>query len=109
MKNGFFKCLKKSYLLLLDNLGFTFALALVNFLNLLITLFTFGLCPGLTGIIITNMNALRLRMYKYDWLEVNPGLSMQERKDVPWDELLAKDKKTLGPRPLKSFIFPWKE
>ena len=63
----------------------------------------------MTGIMITNMNAFRLRMYKYDWLEVNPDLTMEERKDVPWDALIAKDKKTLGPRPLKSFIFPWKE
>lgn len=109
MKNGFFKCLKKCYLLLLDNMGFTFSVAMVNFLNVLLTVVTFGLFPGMTGIMITNMNAFRLRMYKYDWLEVNPDLTMEERKDVPWDALIAKDKKTLGPRPLKSFIFPWKE
>lgn len=109
MKNGFFKCLKKSYLLLLDNMGFSFALAFLNLLNALLTVVTFGLYPGMTGVMITNMNALRMRMYKYDWLEVNPDLSLEERKDVPWDDLLAKDRKILGPRPLKSFIFPWKE
>lgn len=109
MKNGFFKSIKKSYLLFLDNMGFSFVLAFLNFLNMLLTLVTFGLYPGMTGVIITNMNAFRMRMYKYDWLEVNPGLSIEERKNVPWDDLLVKDKKTLGPRPLKSFIFPWKE
>lgn len=109
MNNGFKKCLKKSYIIFLDNIGFTFALSFVNLLNLLLTVFTFGLYPGMTGIVITNTNALRLLLYKYDWIEVNPGLSAKERKNVPWNDLLAKDRKLLGPRTLKGFIFPWKE
>lgn len=109
MKNGYLKCLKKCYILFFDNLGFTFGLAGLNFLNILLTAFTFGLYPGMTGIIFTNVNALRMRLYKYDWLEVNPDLTMEERKNVPWDDLIAKDVKTLGKRTLKGFIFPWKE
>ena len=52
---------------------------------------------------------IRLLLYKYDWIEVNPGLSAKERKNVPWNDLLAKDRKLLGPRTLKGFFFPWKE
>lgn len=109
MKNSFGKCLKKSLIIFFDNPLFTIGVAFVNFLNLILTVVTFGLMPSWSGILITNTNALRLRLYKYDWLEVNPDLSPKEMKDVPWDELLAKDKKILGPRKIKSFIMPWKE
>lgn len=108
MKNGFAKCIRKSLILFFDNPLFTIGLAFVNLLNLILTVVTFGLMPSITGIVITNTNALRLRLYKYDWLEVNPDLTPKEQKDVPWDELLAKDKKLLGPRKIKSFIMPWK-
>jgi hypothetical protein len=109
MKNSLKKCFRKCYIIFLDNIGFTFAVFFVNVLNLLLTLVTFGLYPGMNGIVITNTNALKILLYKYDWLEVNPGLSAAQRKNVPWDDLLAKDRKTLGPRTLKGFIFPWKE
>jgi hypothetical protein len=109
MGNKFWKCLKKCYLIFFDNTGFSLLLALNNLVMLIITIFTLGLVPGFNGICLANTNALRLRLYKYDWLEVNPGLTRKQAKDVPWDELLAKDKHTLGPRKFKSFIFPWKQ
>ncbi len=109
MGNRFAKCLKKSYLLFFDNTGFTLLLALTNLLRLAVTVFTFGLVPGFNGICLAGTNALRLRLYKYDWLEVNPGLTRRQAKDVPWDQLLQKDKHTLGPRKFKSFLFPWKQ
>lgn len=108
MHNNFLKCVKKCYLLLIDNFGFTFALFLVNILNLALTVVTFGLVPGFNGIEITVVNALRLRLYKYDWIEVNPGMTKAERKDVPWDELLMRDKETLGPHPFKAIFKPWR-
>ncbi len=109
MHNKFLKCLKKSYILFFDNAGFTVLLALVNLLNLIITVLTLGMIPGIHGMTITCSDALRLRMYKYDWYEVNPGMTKQQRKEVPWDDLLANDKRALGPRKWKSFLFPWKE
>ena len=74
-----------------------------------LTIITFGLIPGLNGINLTCTNALRLLLYKYDWIEVNPTLTRKEQKDVPWDDLLVNDRRTLGPRTLRSFIFPWKD
>ena len=88
---------------------FSIAVAFINFLNVLITVFTLGLIPGISGLQLTVTNALRLRLYKYDWYEVNPGMTSKQRKDVPWDELIAADVQTLGPRTWKSFIMPWKE
>ncbi len=109
MHNNFWKCVKKSYILFFDNMGFTLGMTFVNILNLALTILTFGLVPGITGITFTSCNALRLRLYKYDWLEVNPDLSPKEQRQVPWKDLLAKDKKTLGPRKLKNIFKPWKD
>ncbi len=109
MGNNFVKCLKKSYILFFDNTGFSLFLAFVNLLQMALTIITFGLIPGLNGINLTCTNALRLLLYKYDWIEVNPTLTRKEQKDVPWDDLLVNDRRTLGPRTLRSFIFPWKD
>ena len=109
MHNPFLKCLKKCYILFFDNVGFTIALFLNNLLLILISIFTIGLIPSISGITLANTNALRLRLYKYDWIEVNPRLTKEQLRDVPWDELLQTDKETLGPRKLKSFFFPWKQ
>ena len=70
--------------------------------------------PGLNGILLSSTNALRLRLYKYDWIEKmsenDPDFekNRDKRNEVPWDELLAEDKESLGPRKLSSFLFPWK-
>ena len=80
LHNGFRKCLKKSLILFFDNFWFTVGMALINLLNLLITVFSLSLIPSFTGIQICVTNALHLRMYKYDWYEVNPGMSKEQRR-----------------------------
>lgn len=110
LKGGFKKTLKKCFLIFFDNPGFTFFLFIYNLFLAALSPFLAFLMPSFTGIIMADNNALRLRMYKYDWLEEHPGLSSKEaNKLVPWDELLADDKETLGPRTFRSFIFPWKD
>jgi len=108
MKNNFKKCFKKSYIIFFDNTWFSIVIALNNLLLTVLSVICLGLIPGISGLILANTNALRLRLYKYDWYEVNPGMTKQQRKEIPWDELLENDKETLGPRKFKSFIFPWK-
>ncbi len=109
MHNNFGKCLRKCYIIFFDNVLFSLGCGLNNLLIFFITCVTFGIIPGVHAVTLASTNALRLRLYKYDWLEVNPDLTREEKKHVPWDELIANDKKTLGPRKFKSFIFPWKE
>jgi len=109
MHNGFRKCLRKSFILFFDNPGFTLVVALNNVLLIALSVICIGLVPGFTGVVLANTNALRLRLYKYDWYEVNPDLSDQERKQVPWDELLANDRETIGPRKFRNLLFPWKD
>ena len=109
-QNNFLKCLKKSFIIFFDNALFSFAMLLHNALLLALTILTFGLIPGLNGIVLSSTNALRLRLYKYDWYEENPDLlnDKDARSEVPWDSLIAEDREMLGPRKLSSFLFPWK-
>ncbi len=109
MHDGVIKTLKKCYIIFFDNTGFSILMFLNHIVIVAISVLTFGLLAGSTGLIISSADAFRIRLYKYDWLEVNPDLTRKERKDVPWADLIARDKKLLGPRKFKSFIFPWKE
>ncbi len=108
--NNFKKCLKKSFIIFFDNPAFSFGVFLYNIVLFAFSCALFLIAPGFAGVTLSSTNALRLRLYKYDWLEENPELQndRDKRADVPWDELLAEDKETLGPRKLSSFIFPWK-
>lgn len=109
MKNGIVKSLKKCFLLLFDNLGFSIFLFFYNLILTVLSVFLFFLIPSVSGLLVAQNNALRLRLYKYDYLEEHPELTTKkQRNKVPWAELIADDYETLGPRPLKSFIFPWK-
>jgi hypothetical protein len=64
------------------------------------------LFPGPAGILLYLDEAMRLRIFKYDWLEANPG---ENRRKIPWDTLLIDDRERTGTRSLKNFIFPWKD
>jgi hypothetical protein len=98
--------LKKSLLIFLDNGAFTLFLALYSFVNFLLSLVTAFLIPGFTGIRYSRQIALKLRMFKYDYLEENPGV---DRKLIPWSALLREENEKLGHRSLRGMIFPWKD
>lgn len=108
--NTFAKCFRKSFIIFFDNAGFSFLMLLYNLFLFLLSFPLFFMLPGVNGITLSNMNALRLRLYKYDWLEEHPDYEndRDKRADVPWDQLIADDKESLGERKLLSFIFPWK-
>jgi hypothetical protein len=103
-------CLKKCITLFFDNAGFCFFTLLTT---IFFSIFIFSI-PGFHLLYLDE--ALRLRLLKYDWLELRqteqgndkhePG---RKRVKIPWDDLLAKEKEKTGDRSLKSFIFPWKE
>lgn len=105
---GFAKNLRKSFILLLDNPGFSLFLFIWSLGSLLVSAVLAFLAPGGAGVALAQNVALRLRLKKYDWLE---GLPVEEkgRGPVPWKELLAEERELVGPRTLKGMIFPWKE
>ena len=108
--NNFRKCLKKCFIILMDNTGFSIIMAFYNLLLIALSILPIGFFPSLAGVSISRHNAFRLRMYKYDYLEEHPELkTVKERKKIPWEELIYDDREALGPRKLRSFLFPWKE
>jgi hypothetical protein len=103
---GLKKNLRKSFLIFFDNPGFSLFLFIYSVVTLLLSGLLAFLAPGFAGVALEQDIALRLRLYKYDWLEANPGA---KRRDIPWDELLTEDRDLVGKRTLKGMIFPWKE
>ncbi|MDR2468550.1 MAG: hypothetical protein LBD22_06285 [Spirochaetaceae bacterium] len=98
---------KKVLMFFFDNPFFcvtTFFIAILMFVFSAFTLFLF---PGPAGILLFFDEALRLRLLKYDWLEAQPP--SPHRPAIPWNELLAADRETLGTRSFKNLIFPWKD
>lgn len=109
MHNNFKKCFKKSFIILFDNTGFTILIAIYDLVLIVLSVLCIGFFPSVAGLLIANTNALRLRLYKYDYLEKHPELkTKKERRHIPWEELIFEDREILGPRKFKSFIFPWK-
>lgn len=99
------KTLKKCFIIFSDNIGFSLFYLIYNAVILAASLFSVGMMPGVAGSMLASQDAMKLLMYKYDWLEENPE---EKGKNAPWAELLYDEKEKVGPRSLKSMIFPWK-
>ena len=109
LKNDFKKCLKKCFIILFDNFGFSVFMAFYSLILLACSVILFFFLPGFNGILLGYVNALRLRLYKYDWLECHPAQKAEkERQNIPWDELIKEDETTLGKKSIKSLLMPWK-
>ena len=102
----FRKIFRKMFLVFFDNPGFSIGLFICTVIAVVLSVFTAFLLPGLSTILLLWNVAFKLRLYKYDWLEQNPGAN---KKKVPWDALLVEDRERVGKRTLKGMIFPWKE
>ena len=102
----FRKIFRKTFLVFFDNPGFSIGLLICALIVLTVSVFTALLLPGLATILLWWNVAFKLRLYKYDWLEENPGAN---RRKVPWDALLVADRERVGKRTLRGMIFPWKE
>jgi hypothetical protein len=102
----FRKIARKSFLVFFDNPGFSIGLAFCGLIVLAVSVFTALLLPGLATILLWWNVAFKLRLYKYDWIEQNPG---ENRRRVPWDALLVEDRERVGKRTLRGMIFPWRE
>ena len=89
----------------IHTLFFTLFYLVYSIICLALSIFTIGIIPGLTGMQLASQDAMKLLMYKYDYLEENPDANP---KHLPWDDLLYDEREKVGPRSLKSMIFPWK-
>jgi uncharacterized membrane protein YesL len=100
------KIIKKCFLIFLDNTPFCILIFLISLVTLAISLPLLLLIPGPGGLLLFLDEALRLRIFKYDWLEANPNA---DRRRIPWDALLIEEREKTGSRTLKGLIFPWKD
>jgi hypothetical protein len=100
------KNIKKMFLIFFDNIGFSFGLFISSIIISFISLVTFFIFFGPSAILLWQNEALKLRIYKYEYLEKYPEVS---RRNIPWDVLLAIDQEKIGKRTLRNLIFPWKE
>ncbi len=101
-----FGTVKKSLLLLMDNLSFSIFMGLGSLFLLLVSGITVLLVPGISAILLWHQVGTRLRLYKYDYLENHPEA---KRNEIPWETLLSDERRNTGPRSVKGMIFPWKE
>jgi len=107
LNGGFFKLIKKSFIILLDNPGLSLFIGLIIVpLELVLWPLTAMTLFGPAGIMVYTESALKLLLFKYDWLEENPG---KQKKDIPWYDLLFDEQEKVGKRSLKGMIFPWKD
>ncbi len=100
------KLVRKSFLVFLANPWTSLVMILVFFLGLAGTILTLGFFPGILGLSIWLQVCFKFVMAKYEWIEANPEA---DHKKVPWNVILAEDMEKVGPRSLKSLIFPWKD
>lgn len=113
MKNGFFKSMKKCFIVLFDNLATNIVLFVYSLFLFILSILLLGCAPGMCGLEMARVNAMRLFMKKYDYLEELdnnnvPSYDISRRK-IPWDKILKEDIEALGDRNFKSFLKPWKE
>ncbi|MCR5046280.1 MAG: hypothetical protein K6A42_06860 [Treponema sp.] len=107
--HSFGKTIKKCFVIFFDNTGFSVFIFFWNLFLGVLSFLIFCLVPGTAGIVLSGINALRLRLYKYDWLDAHPeNKSPKLRKKIPWAALIKEDDENLGPRNFKSFFMPWK-
>jgi hypothetical protein len=107
------KALKKCLMIFFDNIPFSFfSLFFIVVLSLPVVLF-----PAFPLLYLDE--ALRLRLLKYDRLEVpTPGEKADDEKaggdpkagkrKIPWNEILAEEMEKTGKRTWKDFVFPWR-
>jgi hypothetical protein len=107
---GMRKNLRKSFLLLLDNLGISAFLFLWSLLTLVVSPLLAFLAPGPAGVTLAWNDALRLLLLKYDWREAHKGEIVESKSiPVPWKELFVEEEERVGKRSLKGMFFPWKD
>ncbi len=100
------KTLKKSFMVLGDNMGFSIFLGLYSIVGTALTVVFATIIPGVAGMSLGHQVAMKLLMFKYDYLEEHPDT---KKRQVPWEELLFEERERVGKRTLRGMIFPWKE
>lgn len=103
------KTLKKCFIVMFGNPGFSIFLFFYGVIDFALSVVLAFMIPGLAGVNLAYDVALKILMFKIDYLDANPDLDARERRHIPWDDLLFDEKEKVGHRSLRNMIFPWKE
>lgn len=98
--------IKNCFILFFDNPMFCVFSLIHNLFALALTVPLAFLVPGPAGILLFLDQGLRLRLLKYDWLKENAEAN---KRNIPWDTILAEEREKTGTRSFRNFIFPWKD
>lgn len=105
----FKKTIDKCFVILFDNFAFSVFMALYSLLLMALSVMLLFTMPGFCGINLAYVNALRLRMYKYDWLDQHGDLKgKNDRNNIPWKALLKEETDILDQKSIRSVLMPWK-
>lgn len=108
MGGGLLKCLKRCFLIALDNPLNSLLILVWSLVALALSVFLGGLAPGFSGVLVGQCGNLRLLMLKYDWLEANPP-GRGARVKIPWEQILTEERELVGDRGFRGLFFPWKD
>jgi hypothetical protein len=100
------KTLKKSLVIVADNLAFSLFFGVYHIFNMILTILFATIIPGVAGIQLSRQVAIKLLLMKYDYLEADGSA---DRKHIPWEEILFDEQEKVGKRTFKGMIFPWKD
>ena len=105
-KDHFGKDIKKCFTLFLDNILLTLVLPFIIIIQVLFSMFTVFLLPGLSGILLWYDAAYWILNKKYEYLNGDPSSS---KKKIPWKELLNSEEERIGQRSFFDTIFPFRK
>ncbi len=80
--------LKKSVVIMWDNLGYAFLLGLKCIFEMVVTIFTAGFVPGFAGINISRACMTKFLMLRYTYMEENKI----DKRSTDWDSVLTEER-----------------
>lgn len=107
-QDGPVKLLQKGLKILVENGALTLFFAIVSILLGALTLMTWGIFPGVAGILLWNHTGLRLILLKYEYRDQLIAQGKTIPKKTPWKEVLKEEHERIGKRGIKDFLFPGK-
>lgn len=109
LESGVLKSLTKSVMILFDNALFIIQLFFIGLIFLGLSAISGFLLFGPAGILLLYNIAVKLRLYKYDYLARESEVSTRQKHKIPWSELIREDRSRVYVRNLKELFFPWRQ
>ena len=94
---------KLCFAFFLDNIGYTLFLLLRTVFDIVISVLTAFLAPGLAGVAVSQTTMTRLLIIRYEYLDNNVGIT---KKQADWTEVLFDETERFGKRNLLDAVFP---